>query len=383
MRVLLVTSAAFPPHEGLGYHLWSLAGQLKRQGHRVGIITRGSIGRAQMEVVEDITLWRLPYIPAYPLHVHLHSAFVNRFLPTVEAEFDLVNAHSPLPAMVRTRLPLVTTVHSPMGADTAATRGRSLHNTLVRLQTPFSRRVEHQLFARSRKITVVARWVVEALAAYGIDPSRVVVTGNGVETSFLAGSPEARRPYALYVGRFEPGKGLEDLVEAARIYYERCPDTELRFVLAGSGSLSDTVRALAARYGLEGRFDFPGQITADRRAELVRLYRQALMFVLPSHHEGMPTVLLEAMAAGTPVISTAVGGALEAIRPGQNGLLTPVHNPAALADALMTLTEDVTLQARLGGAGRETVTDVYSWGAVAARYEQVYRDVLHPKGRFV
>lgn len=381
MRIMLVTSAPFPPREGLGYHIWNLAQQLVRGGNTVGIITRGGAARTTEEQHDGITIWRLPFVPAYPVHVHLHGLFVNRFFAGIENRFDLVNAHTPLPPVIRTSLPMVTTVHSPMQADTAATQAAGLHGVLVRLQTPVSRGIESELFRRSRRITVVARWVADALAAYGVNPSRVTVTGNGVEAGFLsADATSERRSFALSVGRLEPGKGIEDLIEAARIFVSRCPDSAMRFIVVGSGSLHAALQAQVERAGLAARFEFRGQIAAGRREELAALYRTAGIFVLPSHHEGMPTVLLEAMASGAPVISTAVGGALEVVTSGQNGLLVAPRAPEALAEALMALNDDETLRGDLGRKARATVEQRYSWDAVAKQYVACYEQVMDGKG---
>ena len=246
----------------------------------------------------------------YPLHVHLHGVFVNRLVRLHEGDFDVINEHSPLPPVVGTRLPIVTSVHSPMRSDSAATRVRDLKTLLVRLQTPVSRHIETGLFRRSARITTVARWVAEALTkGYGVDAGQVTVTGNGVEDRFFSHAAALpRQPFVLYAGRVEVGKGLEELVMAARLVGDSRPALPLRFVIAGSGPLLPKIQGLVAEMGLADRFQFTGQIGADRREELVQLYRTAGIFTLPSYHEGMSTVMLEAMAAGAPVISTAVGG---------------------------------------------------------------------------
>jgi glycosyltransferase involved in cell wall biosynthesis len=255
-----------------------------------------------------------------------------------------------------------------------------LHTLAVRLQTPVSQRIESALFRRSKQITVVAGWVAEALAAYDLDPAQIVVTGNGVEPSFLEALPDAvRQPYALYVGRLEPGKGLEDLVAAAAIYHTRCPESPLRFFIVGAGSQLESMKAQAQNAGVAHRFEFRGQIGADRRAELRELYRRAAIFVLPSHHEGMPTVLLEAMACGAPALATAVGGALEVIEHGTNGWLVPAGNPEKLADGLQMLAFDVDRSRQLGVQARATITQHFSWESVGERYLATYRRLLDRK----
>ena len=317
----------------------------------------------------------MPFAPLYPYHVHVHGYFVNRLLRQLESQLDVVNAHTPLPPAVRTPLPVVTTFHSPMRSDTARTAGTGCYPWLVRLQTPISQGIERTLLQRSSRITAVASWVAEELRPYGVDPAEVVVTGNGMETCFLdEQAGERREPFVLYVGRLQVGKGLEEMIEAARIVAGSNPG--LRYVFAGQGPLLPRLQEHVHRAGLEDCVDFVGQIGAERRTDLVSLYRRTGMFVLPSHHEGMPTVLLEAMASGAPVVSTAVGGALEVLRDGENGLLVPTRAPEALADAILRLSRDAGLRRRLGERGRETVRRRYSWDAVGRQYLACYRQVV-------
>jgi glycosyltransferase involved in cell wall biosynthesis len=381
MRVCLLTSVPLPPGEGLGFHVWNLAHQLHVRGHHVGIITRGQAGPTIEERKDGITIWRVPFAPVYPFHVHLHGVFVNRLLHQIEGQFDVLNAHTPLPPAVDTRLPMVTTVHSPMKADTAATHGSDLRTLALRLQTPVSARIESALFRRSQKITAVAHWVAEALQLYGVEPAQVTITGNGVEPGFLELSANGNRePIVLYVGRFEASKGLLDLLQAARIVLDRHRGPAPRFVLVGSGPLLGTVREMVSQNGLAGQVELKGQIGVDRRPELMELYRMAQLFVLPSHHEGMPTVLLEAMASGLPAVSTAVGGALELIADGENGLLVPPHEPEALASALLSLLADAGLRSDVGRNARTTVQQRYSWAAVAERYLACYEQAVESGG---
>jgi glycosyltransferase involved in cell wall biosynthesis len=382
MRVCLITSASFPPEEGIGHHVWNLAQQLVDQGHQVGIITRGSLAPTALEYRDGIAIWRAPFVACYPYHVHVHGIFVNRLLRRIEGQYDLINAHAPLPPAVHTSLPLVTTFHSPMRSDTAATHVSDLRTLAMHLQAPVAQQIEAVLLRRSCMVTAVASWVAEALRPYGVDPAMVAVTGNGVEACFLA-SPafHEREPIVLYVGRLAVGKGLPELVRAARTVVDRLRDPALRFVLIGQGPLLPRLHDLVREAGLQGRFDFRGAIPAARRDELVRLYQTASAFVLPSHHEGMSTVLLEAMACSTPVVSTAVGGALEVVVDGDNGVLVPPCDPGALAEALLTLLGDEPLRRRLGRSARATVEQHYSWDTVGARYEACYKRVLSDLGR--
>jgi len=377
MRVCLITSASLPPEEGIGHHVWSLAQQLKCRGHRVGIITRGGLAPTTLEKEHGIAIWRAPFVACYPFHVHMHGVFVNRLLQRIEGQFDLINVHTPLPPVVNTSLPVVTTVHSPMRADTAATPVSDLRTLALHVQTPVAQRIEAALLHRSHKIAAVASWVAEALRPYGVDPAEVTVTGNGVEARFLvAPTVQGKEPTVLYVGRLASGKGLPELVSAARTVIDRYQDPALRFVLVGRGPLLSRLCHLVSEAGLQGRFDFRGDIPVERRDELVRLYQRSSIFVLPSHHEGMSTALLEAMACGLPVVSTAVGGAPEVVVDGENGLLVPPRDPKALAEALLTLLADDRLCQRLGRNAEATIERHHTWDAVGARYVACFEQVL-------
>jgi glycosyltransferase involved in cell wall biosynthesis len=329
-------------------------------------------------MLDGIEVWRVAFVPVYPLHVHIHSYFANRLLRQLEAQFDVINAHTPLPAVLNSSLPMVTTVHSPMRSDTAAMVGLDLFTLLVRLQNPFSQHIEATLFRRSRRITAVAQWVAKDLAPYGVEDDEVVITGNGVEACFFAerGSAE-RKPLVVYTGRLEPGKGLEELVESAATVVGALQNCDLRFVIVGKGSLEGKLRSMVARAGLAEHFEFKGFMGSEQRAQLVALYHQASVFVLPSHHEGMPTALLEAMATGLPVVSTAVGGAREVIVNRENGLLVEPREPEQLAEGIRQLMECPDLRHRIGENGRQTVMEQFSWDAVVDRYLSCFERTLN------
>jgi glycosyltransferase involved in cell wall biosynthesis len=268
-----------------------------------------------------------------------------------------------------------------MMCDTAATRRRDLGGLAIRLQTPISRRVEMNLFRRSRQITAVARWIPAALESYGVDAHEISVTGNAVEAAFLdAPSGLHSAPYGLYVGRLEASKGLSDLIEAARLLARQGACDDLTFVIVGEGPLAHNLADRVRGWGLSDRFRFAGHLGAARRAELMQLYRDARFFVLPSHHEGLPTVLLEALACSLPVIATACTGSTELIRDGETGLLVAPHNPSALAEAIRTLWMDPGLGARLGRQGRALVERSYTWEAVVSRYLTSYAAALNGGG---
>ncbi|HSH81105.1 MAG TPA: glycosyltransferase family 4 protein [Herpetosiphonaceae bacterium] len=371
----MLTSAPLPPREGIGFYVWNLSRFLTNMGHDVEVITRGRAGRTQTEVVDGITVRRVTFFPGYPLHVHLHSAFVSAVLRDRARQADLFHLHSPLVRLPRTSVPALVTVHTPMKADTGAIRANTIHGLLIKLQAPISYRIEKQVLGRVCKVTAVATSVAQELAAYGVDPSEVRVLGNGVDTEVFFPGPEAANrdaPYFLTAGRLGARKGLEDLVECAAQVLALHPDH--RFLIAGGGPLEHKLRAAIAGRKLESQIVLLGHISD--RARMVELYRGATAYVHAAHYEGLPTVLLEAMACGRPVVATAVSGALDVVEHERNGLLVPPRQPDAMAQAVIRLVDEPDLAAELGLAARQTIMDRYSWQAVTRGYVREYEGLL-------
>jgi glycosyltransferase involved in cell wall biosynthesis len=373
MNICMVASVPLPPQEGMGYYMWNLARQLTQQGHRPQIITRGSLKGTQHQICEGIEIWRPTFVPLYPWHVHLHSLFVNQLVARLESDIDVFHVHSPLPPIIKTRRPILLTVHTPLRADVRSIPLRDISALLVKLQAPVSYWIEQRLFQQARQVVAVAASVAQELSEYGLNPTSVEVLGNGVETTlFEPANTKPEAPYVLAVGRLGLRKGFEDLIECARLVLQHIP--EVRFRIAGTGPLEKSLRTQIARAGLSAQVELLGHIS-DRR-EIIRLYQHAAVFVHPAHYEGLPTVLLEAMACGRPVVATAVSGALDVIQSEVNGLLIPPHNPSKMATVILRLLSDPELANHLGQAARRTVETHYSWDRVSARYSQLYRQLV-------
>lgn len=376
MRICMIASTPFPPAEGIGFYTWNLAKQLYRRGHKVQIVTRGGAQRTHHQVVDGIDIWRPTFVPLYPFHVHVHSWWVNQLVKQLEDEVDLFHLHTPLVKRPHTKRPFLVTVHTPMKADAAAVSVDSLLGWLIKMQAPISYRLEQDLFDHAAGLTAVSHSVAAEMNAYGIDPQRVRVLGNGVDTTFFGPPPPGQKPpterYALTVARLAPRKGIADLVAAAEIVARQ--DPSFRFFIAGSGPMEKDLQSEIERRKLGNQVKLLGHIQ-DRR-QLADLYRNATLFIHPAHYEGLPTVLLEAMACGRPVISTAVSGALDVIQPEGNGLLVPPHNPVAIADATLHLLKNGGQAESFGQAAHRTIEERYSWSRVSENYMKAYAAVM-------
>ncbi|MEW6370580.1 MAG: glycosyltransferase family 4 protein [Pseudomonadota bacterium] len=243
--------------------------------------------------------------------------------------------------------------------------GTFRHYALERSGAPMRRWIRHTLERSSLVIALTDSW---AAFVRGFAPqARVAVVPNAVPLPALPDDAQPGR--VLFLGRIEAAKGTGELLDALAMLAPRFP--QLRLVLGGSGDLDGFRQAAAAR-GVSDRIELPGWLdTAARDAELAR----AAVFCLPSHAEGLPMALLEAMAAGKAVVASAVGGIPELVRDGDNGLLVPPRDGAALAAALARLLGDAPLCRQLGACARVTVETQYSTQAVCGRLAAIYNDL--------
>jgi glycosyltransferase involved in cell wall biosynthesis len=182
---------------------------------------------------------------------------------------------------------------------------------------------------------------------------------NGIDLRTFAPDPMVRREPGLIlsVGRLVEKKGFEDLIRACA--WLREGDVSFRCEIVGTGERRDALQALIDELGLDEHVRLAGPKSQD---EVLHAYRRATVFALPcivaqdGNRDGLPTVLLEAMAAGVPVLSTRLVGVPEIVEHGVDGLLVEPGDPAALAASLARLLSDAELRDRLSNAGRRKVS---------------------------
>lgn len=188
------------------------------------------------------------------------------------------------------------------------------------------------------------------------------VLGNGVSI------PEGRASGedVLFVGRLDPKKDVGTLLAAMATV-----ETDRTLVIVGDGRERGRLESLAETLGVPAVFE--GQVPPQAVEDY---YERAGIFVLPSvEGEGLPNVLLEAMARGLPVVATASGGVPSLIEDEKTGLLVPMRSPERLAESIQRLVDDDGLRTSMGNAAREHVECTYSWDAVVGELEEVYETV--------
>ena len=174
------------------------------------------------------------------------------------------------------------------------------------------------------------------------------------------------------VGRLHYQKGYEYLIEASKVILSNHPN--VKFVLIGDGELRGSLESLTKKYGIDTSFVFLGN-----RTEIPELLAQMDIFVLPSLWEGLPLVLLEAMAANKPVVATNVNGITELIKSEEDGILVPPKDASALALGINRLLDGVELRNRLAENGYKKVLNEFSLNGMIEKTESVYLKLLHKK----
>jgi glycosyltransferase involved in cell wall biosynthesis len=207
-----------------------------------------------------------------------------------------------------------------------------------------------------------------ALIAEGVDPRQLQPRAGREETRAARGAT-ADEHVLLALSALVHRKGLDVLLEAlALLAADGLPAT---LWIAGDGPERATLAAHAARLGLDRHVQFLGQ-----RQDGPDLLAACDVFVMPSRREGLGVAALEAMAAGRPVVCSAVGGLTFSVVDGRTGLLVPPDDPRALAAAIARLLRDDALRHRLGAAGPGRIAEGFLTEQVVAAHEQLYRTVL-------
>ena len=291
------------------------------------------------------------------------------------ARIDVVHGYQWRPALVGAiagrlaRVPLRLASKRSLTGDDARARGawrrigRQVDTVIVNADA---------LRIEGEQLGMHCRW---ALLQNGIDAERFTVAAPGAAARAAAGLDRAR-PVVGTVGRLEDRKGHDQFLDAMRTLVATGNGTSPQGLIVGDGPLRVALEGYAATIGPAGRIRFTGTV-ADVRPLLAAMD----VFVLPSWAEGMSNALMEAMAAGRPVVATAVGGNTEVVSDGRTGVLVPPGDPGAIARAVGDLLRDPDRAMRLGAAARADVTRRFGARARVAELERLYEERLALRAR--
>lgn len=204
----------------------------------------------------------------------------------------------------------------------------------------------------------------------------VLIPGSGVDfNSYPPPDLQQKSNQIILPARLLKDKGVEEFVQAARLLKPRYPDW--RFILAGAGDYANPSAISAEQLSTwvkEGIIEAWGHVS-----RMSQVFANASIVCLPSYREGMPKALQEAAAAGCPIITTDTIGCREAIEPGESGILVPIKNSNALAEAIASLINSPPLRKAYGESGRRLAETRFSLSSIVAQNLSVYRSLLSKK----
>ena len=386
MKVLMISDVYFPRVNGVSTSIQTFRRELAALGHQVDLIAPAY----PVRYAEDTHTLRVAsrVVPFDPEDRMMKPRHVRALLPRLrEGRYDLVHIQTPFIAHYlgieiadALGLPRVETYHT-FFEEYLFHYVPVLPKSLLRA---LSRRFSRTQCNRMNALIVPSSAMRDKLAEYGVQaPMHVIPTGIPM-ADFSAGNGDAfrmrhgiekDRPMLLFVGRVAYEKNIDFLLRALQQALVRIPG--LLLMIAGEGPALASLRKLAAKHKLQEHVRFVGYL--DRRAALLDCYCAADAFVFASRTETQGLVLLEAMALGVPVISTAVMGTRDIVGP-KRGALVPEDDEADFARNIVKLMNDPALRARLGVEGRAYAAE-WNAGALAGRLANAYQEVIRADNR--
>jgi phosphatidylinositol alpha-mannosyltransferase len=363
MRIGMVCPYSFDVHGGVQAHVLDLAEVFRRRGHEVSVLAPSSphvklpdyvvSGGKAVPIPYNGSVARLRFGPAT-------HRMVKKWIAA--GDFDVLHLHEPnapslsVLALMVAEGPIVATFH------TSTTKSLAL-GFFQGILRPWNEKIVGRIAVSD----LARRWQMEALG------SDAVEIPNGVDVASFASAPPLPgypRPgkTVLFLGRFdEPRKGMAVLLGALPALVERFPDVEI--LVVGRGD-EDELRSEAG--DLAGHLQFLGQVSDEEKASALR---SADVYCAPNTGgESFGIVLVEAMAAGTPVVASNLDAFRRVLCDGEAGRLVPVEDSAALAEGLIAVLGDDTMRTRYVKAAAAAVQR-YDWSVVADEIMRVYETV--------
>ena len=389
MKIAFITFQ-YPPfvQGGAGTYAYNITRELARLGHEVHVITPRVTGCDKESVEEGVFVHRIsflnrPFLRALSFWFSLRKDFSS--LEQQVGKFDIVHDNGLSGFSLNSKAvscPRVVTIH-----HLARTTLKAIKVSLLgRVRNPrgeiaFSPLIEPLCMKCADRIIAVSQFTKRDITSvFGIPESRVAVIHHGVNPEDYVFPEEARdelrndlginsQQMILFTGKLAPRKGVDILLRALPQVLKK---VEVKLVLAGSGDQRD-YQHLAQTLGISDKLHFLGRVPDDT---LRLLYSSCDLFVLPSRLEGLGIVILEAMAAGKPIVATNVGGIPEIIESGQNGILVEAGEEGKLAGAIVKVLSDNSLSRTFGENSMKKVRERFSWEVAARKTERVYNDLI-------
>ena len=402
-EVVVMVTTSYPrfPGDTIGTFMEPIAHGVARRGHEVHVVLPWHPQLRRGPVEDGVRFHPFRYAPLRLLNVFGYAAALREDVSLRPAAWmatplalaagwrkarkiawkfgaTVMHAHWVVPggvmgALAAPRLPLVVSLH---GSDVYVAERHAMVGRAARW-----------VFGRAGFVTACSDDLRERAIRLGAARDRSETIPYGVDADRFRPDPAARAarraaaglgpddPVLFTAGRFVRKKGFEYLVDAAAELSQRFPT--LRLIMGGGGDLGGELRARAAALGVGDRVSFPGVLG---HAEVAEWLAAADVAVVPSvrddsgNVDGLPNVVMEALASGTPLVATRAGGIGAVTEDGRSALLVAERDGAALASAIGRLLVEPGLRASIGAEARRAALERHGWDRVAGRFEAAYRD---------
>lgn len=382
MKIMQIAPHFYPYVGGQESYIYNLSKNLVKNGHEVHIVTSNYPKSKISEEIEGITIERNNLL-IRPLRNPISSGFFN--IKKLSQNFDLIQVHNlyAFPSIVaayyknKIDLPLIFTDHGKL------VFGQRYKDIFVRMYT---QRIAKQVLEKNDLITVLSEHQKNYLGSLCPNVSeKIEIIPNAIDVELFEkldkniDTLETGIFTFLFVGQLIKRKGVDWLIKAIRIVKET--NNNIKLIIVGDGQHEDYFKKLVKDLNLNRYVEFKGRI--DDKNKLVHIYKSSDALVLPSLSEGLPTVILEAIYFGLPVISTDNGGIKEHFN--DCVVVVPPKDSVKLADAMINLSnEDNIEEAKtLSNNFKSIIETKYSWNNVAEEYAQLYQKLfdLNFKGK--
>ena len=287
-------------------------------------------------------------------------------------KYDIIHCHWPFPHII------FGYAASRFGKSKLISSFYGVELRWVKSKLPIFKPLLRFAIKNSDAVTAISTYTAREITE--IAPADITIIPFGAAITVLdqklSAPKDSRIKNILFVGRLVERKGVKYLIEALALINKTI---ESNLTIVGEGSEKPNLEAFVEEKALEHKVNFTGKVT---QSQLEDCYRKCDIFVLPAvtdskgDTEGLGVVLLEAMSYHKPVVASALGGILDIVKNGENGLLVPEKDPDKLAEAILQILQKPDLGNRLGEAGFNLVNSNFSWGKIVSDIKRLYEEVL-------
>jgi glycosyltransferase involved in cell wall biosynthesis len=366
MNLCLYTATFLPTIGGAELVLHELASALTLQGHHVTVLAPlVRHANNHLETTYRVRRYQRPSSKRFGVRqvlLYLLHEYWQR-------PFDVLHCHGAYPpayvGAAFKRLLKTPMVVRPHGADI-------LPGEFIRANSRLEKRLRRGL-AAATLIIAQSAFLRRELLALDVPEATIRPIPNGVHVADFqrpVSPPPFPFSYVLALGSLSHKKGFDVLLRAFALV--AAADSSIHLIIAGSGKEQPAYANFVRKHAMHDRVHFVGTVHGDAKIDL---YQHCEFFVCPSRREPFATVNLEALAAGKPIVATAVGGNVEVVVEGENGFLVPPEDPQALAARMLILLEDPALRAMLGRQSAHLAWR-YDWEVILPQYTSVFEEAL-------